>query len=176
MTQHLQPHLSNEWVSLMPLDTTDFPSLFAIASDPLIWEQHPNPDRYKLSVFEHYFNGAIQSGGALLVRSSVDDSIVGCTRFYDYFPDNGEIKIGYTFFSRKCWGKLFNRATKSLMLNYAFGFVEKVIFHVGAQNIRSRKAMEKLGAILIGEENIAYFGESPKMNVIYRIRKEDWQP
>ena len=39
----------------------------------------------------------------------------------------------------------------------------------GAQNMRSRIAMQRLGAELIGEEEVAYFGEPPRMNVVFRI-------
>jgi hypothetical protein len=47
--------------------------------------------------------------------------------------------------------------------------VQHVIFHVGAQNLRSRIAMQRLGAELIREEDVAYFGESPRRNVVFRI-------
>lgn len=169
---NLQPSiLENEWVKLIPLHETDFELLYDVAKDPLIWEQHPNPDRYKKEVFQTYFKGAIESKGAFLINNNSDEPI-GCTRFYDYFPDKSEIKIGYTFFSRDCWGKPFNRSTKLLMLDYAFRFVDHVLFHVGANNIRSQKAMGKIGAIKIGEEQVAYYGEASKNNFVYRIAKE----
>ena len=168
---NLQPfNLENEWVKLSPLQETDFEALYAVASDPLIWEQHPNPDRYKKEVFQNYFKGAIESEGAFLINNKSNQAI-GCTRFYDYVPDKKEIKIGYTFFSRDCWGKPFNKSTKLLMLQYAFQYVSKVIFHVGANNIRSQKAMEKLGAIKIGEELVAYYGEASRNNFVYEISK-----
>lgn len=168
---NLQPsHLRNEKVRLRPLEVNDFDALYVVASDPLIWEQHPNPDRYKRDVFQNYFKGALESGGAFLILNE-QDQVIGSTRFYEYKPEMREVKIGYTFFSRACWGKSYNRTVKKLMLSYAFDFVNRVVFHVGASNIRSQKAMEKLGAIKIGEEAVAYFGESKKMNVVYLINK-----
>ena len=168
---NLQPfNLSDQWVSLTPLMESDFEMLFQVANDPLIWEQHPNPDRYKREIFLNYFKGAIESKGAFLIKNALNH-IIGCTRFYDYFPDKKEIKIGYTFFSRDCWGKPFNKSTKLLMLSYAFQFVDQVIFHVGANNIRSQKAMEKLGAQKIGEELVAYYGEASRNNFVYQISK-----
>lgn len=165
----LQPkHLINEWVSLTPLEEHDFDVLYQVASDPLIWEQHPNPDRYKKDVFQNYFTGAIASKGAFLIKNMRGNDI-GSTRFYDFSPKKDEVKIGYTFFSRACWGLPFNRATKHVMLTHAFEFVSRVIFHVGAQNIRSQKAMEKLGAIKIGEEQVAYYGEETRLNFVYLI-------
>jgi RimJ/RimL family protein N-acetyltransferase len=169
---NLQPlHLKNEWLELTPLQSLDFERLYEVAKDPLIWEQHPNPDRYKLEVFKTYFQGAMESGGAFLIKDS-EGNVIGCTRFYDYMPDKREIKIGYTFFSRDCWGKLYNQKTKELMLDYAFQFVDVVIFHVGAVNIRSQKAMEKIGAVCVGEEMVAYYGEESRKNIIYQIVKK----
>jgi RimJ/RimL family protein N-acetyltransferase len=168
----LQPrHLVNEWVKLTPLVEDDFDVLYRVACDPLIWEQHPNPDRYKKDIFQNYFAGALASKGAFLI-SSMDGDVIGSTRFYDFFSEKGEVKIGYTFFSRTCWGMPYNRATKHLMLTYAFQFVPRVIFHVGAQNIRSQKAMEKLGAIKIGEEQVAYYGEETRLNYVYMVEAQ----
>ncbi len=169
---NLQPnHLKNEAITLVPLDAADFEVLYAVACDPLIWEQHPNPDRYKREVFENFFKGAIESNGAFLIRDAKTDAILGCSRFYDYDDAKSEIKIGYTFFSCTCWGRGINKEVKKLMIDYALGFVDKIIFHVGASNIRSQKAMEKLGAEKIGEELVAYFGEANRNNFVYEIKK-----
>lgn len=174
MQPNWQPNLSNALVQLSPLHTDDFETLYAVASDPLIWEQHPNPDRYKREVFANYFTGAMESGGALLIRDATTHAILGCSRFYDYLPEQNEVKIGYTFFSRNCWGKGINRAVKHLMIAHALQYVNTIIFHVGANNLRSRKAMEKLGARFMGEEEVAYYGEASRLNVVYAITKQDW--
>lgn len=168
---NLQPlHLRNDWVQLSPLQVGDLERLYAVASDPLIWEQHPNPDRYQRPVFETYFTGAIESGGAFLILDATGD-VIGCSRFYDHLPEKGEVKIGYTFFARSCWGKSYNQSVKRLMLEHAFQYVDRVIFHVGAGNIRSQRAMEKIGAVKLGEEDVAYYGEAIRRNVVYVITK-----
>jgi RimJ/RimL family protein N-acetyltransferase len=171
-TVNLQPiHLQNELVQLTPLSSADFEELYAVASDPLIWEQHPNPDRYQRTVFSNYFDGAIASNGAFLIKDAQTVVAIGSSRFYDHKPELREIKIGYTFFSRACWGKPYNSNVKHLMLAHAFTFVDRVVFHVGASNFRSQKAMEKLGAVKTGEEEVAYFGEASRWNFVYEIRK-----
>ncbi len=174
MQPNWQPQLSNERVHLRPLQADDFDTLYAVASDPLIWEQHPNPDRYKREVFTNYFTGAMESGGALLISDATSSEVVGCSRFYDYLPAQSEVKIGYTFFSRSCWGTGINRTVKHLMIAHALQYVQTIIFHVGANNLRSRRAMEKLGARLIGEEEVAYYGEASRLNVVFAITKQDW--
>lgn len=172
----IQPvHLADSVVRLRPLASDDFEVLYSVASDPLIWEQHPNPDRYKRDVFLNYFEGAMASGGALLILDAANDRVIGCSRFYDHSVEERVIKIGYTFFSRTCWGLGHNLSSKTLMLDHAFTFADKVIFHVGENNMRSRSAMSKLGAHLAGKEEVAYYGEQPRVNCVFEIRYSDWQ-
>ncbi len=163
---NLQP---NHLIRLEPLQPMHYNELYAVASDPLIWEQHPNPNRYQKEVFESFFKGAVESGGAFIVRDVDTGIALGSSRFYDYKPLDHEIKIGYTFFSRDCWGKGINKQVKTLMLNYAFIYIEKVIFHIGAQNIRSQIAIEKLGAKKISEEMVAYYNEPDRLNFVYEM-------
>jgi RimJ/RimL family protein N-acetyltransferase len=174
MSFELQPHIENQWIKLEPLESGDFEALYAVASDPLIWEQHPSRDRYQREVFANYFKGAIESGGALRVLDNSDGTLIGSSRFYDLDPKTRTVGIGYTFIARTAWGKPYNRALKTLMLDHAFKFVDRAVFHVGARNIRSRKAMEKLGGILIGEQPMSYYGEQSNLNVVYKIDKADW--
>ncbi len=170
----LQPILQNEVVKLVPLRSEDFEALYIVASDPLIWEQHPSKNRYQLPVFENFFKGAIQSKGAFLIYDLACNELAGSTRFYDWEETTKTIIIGYTFFARKFWGTAVNKSTKKLMLDHAFSFADKVQLHVAAINIRSQKAIEKLGAIKISEQAVAYFGEKENLNFIYQINKEDW--
>ena len=169
---NLQPtHLKNDLVWLEPLKQAHFEELYLVASDPLIWEQHPNPDRYKLDAFTNYFKGAMESGGAFIIRDTLSGKALGSSRYCAYDAANKEIQIGYTFFARSCWGKSINKEVKTLMLNHAFNYVDKVAFYVGANNIRSQKAMERIGGIKIREEVVAYFGEPDRLNFRYEISK-----
>jgi RimJ/RimL family protein N-acetyltransferase len=169
---NLQPaHLKNDIVWLEPLKQEHFEELYLVASDPLIWEQHPNPDRYKLDAFTNYFKGAMESGGAFIIRDTLSGKALGSSRYCAYDAANKEIQIGYTFFSRVCWGKSINKAVKKLMLTHAFNDVDKVAFYVGANNIRSQKAMEAIGGIKVREEVVAYFGEPDRLNFRYEINK-----
>lgn len=169
-----QPELEDQKVALFPLQETDFESLYAVASDPAIWAQHPNKDRWKRDVFRVFFEGAMQSGGAFRIVDKLTGSIAGSTRMYDYAPNEDSILIGYTFFATRFWGKGYNPAVKTLMLDYLFQHVSKVGFHIGAENIRSQIAITRLGAVKTGEQEIAYFGEPSKLNFIYQIQKADW--
>src|SRR5919201_3635366 len=146
MSFDLQPHLKGELIELRPLAPEDWDDLFAVASDPLIWQQHPESDRYKEEVFRVFFREALECGGAFVVIEEKSQQIIGSTRFYGYDAEKSEIEIGWTFLARKYWGGHYNREMKELLLAHAFKFVETVVFYVGQNNFRSQKAMEKIGA------------------------------
>jgi RimJ/RimL family protein N-acetyltransferase len=165
MPFELQPTLRGELVELRPLREEDFAELYAVASDPLIWEQHPASDRYKEDVFREFFRGASESGGAFVVSDAKTGRLIGSTRFCGYDEEKGEIEIGWTFLARSHWGGLYNGEMKRLMLSHAFKFVESVVFLVGPENMRSRRAVEKIGGVLDGSRPNGVGRDS----VVYRI-------
>jgi RimJ/RimL family protein N-acetyltransferase len=142
----LQPTLDGKSISLRPLRAGDFEALYAVASDPLIWEQHPEPLRYQRPVFEGFFASGLASAGSLVVIDRGSGDIVGSSRYYDWNPAERAVAIGYTFLARSHWGGAANGEMKRLMLDHAFRWAEVVWFHVGKCNGRSRRAMEKIGA------------------------------
>jgi RimJ/RimL family protein N-acetyltransferase len=164
----LQPTLTGELVELRPLRAEDWDALYAAASDRLIWEQHPESDRYKPDVFRRYFDGAIASGGAFAVIDRRTGRIIGSTRYHSYNDPAGEIEIGWTFLERAYWGGRYNAEMKRLLLDHAFKFVPRVVFLVGLTNYRSQRAMEKIGGIRagtrvngVGVESVVFMIEAP---------------
>lgn len=169
----LQPTLTGEKLLLRPLTGDDWKAMYAVASDPLLWEVHPAWDRYKEPVFREYFAGAINSRGALAVVDRATGVIIGGSRYANYVVDRNEIEIGWSFLSRGYWGGTYNREMKMLMLTHAFRFFDSVRFNIGATNLRSRRAVEKIGAVLDGEYiPEAVNGVPPVLHTIYRINRE----
>ncbi|SEL83823.1 GNAT family N-acetyltransferase [Parapedobacter koreensis] len=167
----IPPQLENDQALLLPLLKTDFEALYALASDPAIWAQHPQPDRWKPDVFRAFFEGAIQSGSAYKIFDKATDKLAGTTRFYDYNPATDSIAIGYTFLAVRHWGTGLNRSVKQLLLDYAFRWVSNVIFHVGATNYRSQQAVMKLGAQKAGEMDMAAPGAPSKPYFVYALHR-----
>lgn len=168
MSFDLQPNLEGDLLRLRPLREDDWEALFAVASDPLIWEQHPQPTRYQEPVFREYFRGAMESGGAFAVIDKKNGRIIGSTRFLGYDEKRSEIEIGYTFLARAYWGGAYNREMKDLLLRHAFRFVRHVVFLVGPTNWRSQKAMEKIGGVRVanrlnamGRDNVVFQIDAP---------------
>jgi RimJ/RimL family protein N-acetyltransferase len=165
MAFDLQPTLEGELLRLRPLREEDWEELFAVASDPLIWEQHPVPERYQENVFRGFFREAMECGGALVVIDRKANRIIGSSRFIGYDGSRSEIEIGYTFLARAYWGGVYNREMKDLMLRHAFRFVRHVVFLVGPQNFRSQKAMEKIGGVRVEPR----YNAAGRLNVVYQI-------
>ncbi len=169
----LQPTLVGEKLLLRPLTEDDWEAMFAVASDPLLWKVHPAWDRYKEPVFREYFAGAMKSRGALAVVDRATGSIIGGSRYANFMPERNEIEIGWSFLARDYWGGAYNGEMKALMLSHAFRFFDSIRFNIGATNLRSRRAVEKLGAVLDGEYvPEAINGVPPVLHVIYRINRE----
>lgn len=168
---NLQPTLHGELLQLRPLQNEDYSALFEAASDPLIWEMHPQPDRYKPDVFKSFFAEAMASKGALVVIKIKNSKIIGTSRYYDYDPKNSSVAIGYTFLTREYWGGKCNSDLKKLMVNYALNFVKTTYFHVALDNIRSQKAMLKIGGINTGIQEIPVSYAPPKKSFVYKIEK-----
>src|SRR5436309_12195513 len=167
MSFDLQPTLTGELLGLRPLRPEDFHGLYAVASDPLIWEQHPVKDRYKEDVFTAFFREALASGGTLIAIDAKDARVIGASRFHGYDEDKSEIEIGWTFLARSHWGGLYNREMKQLMLRHAFRFVNSVVFLVGPQNLRSQRAVEKIGGVRAGSKRDA----RGRGSFVYRITR-----
>lgn len=164
-----QPVLTGERLALRPLRAEDREALYAAASDPLTWAQHPVSDRWRPEVFQAYFDDALASGGALVAVDRSDGRVIGTSRFDYLDPAASEVEIGWTFLARPYWGGAWNGEMKRLMLAHAFRFVDNAVFLIGPDNLRSRKAVEKIGGVLVGTRV-----RDGRESVVYRIRAADF--
>jgi N-acetyltransferase len=171
----LQPYLENDLLVLRPIRKEDFEDLFKVASDPLIWEQHSSKDRFKKKVFEAFFKEALDSGTAFIIIGKDSGEIIGSTRFQVLKGMEDAIEIGWTFLNRKYWGGGFNTSLKKLMMGYAFQFVENIIFFINEHNIRSQKAVEKLGASRINDLVDQLPDDKKKSTFVYSISKSTFE-
>jgi RimJ/RimL family protein N-acetyltransferase len=171
MTFDLQPTLRGRLIELRPLRPDDFEALHAAAGDPLIWEQHPERDRYKREAFQRFFDSAMESKGAFAVIDLKSGRIIGSSRYWGYNRDQREIEIGWTFLERAFWGGAYNGELKRLMLGHAFRFVDRVLFRVGENNLRSQKALRKIGARLRGTECLISGGSVNPNTLVFFIER-----
>jgi RimJ/RimL family protein N-acetyltransferase len=165
MPFELQPELWGDLVGLRPLRPDDYDDLYAVAADPLIWEQHPVKNRHEPEGFRIFFSEAMASGGALIAIDAGTHRMIGSSRFHGYDLEKSEVEIGWTFLARSHWGGRYNGQMKQLMLQHAFRFVSCVVFLIGPENLRSQRAVEKIGAVRLGTR----FGAGGRENYAYQI-------
>jgi RimJ/RimL family protein N-acetyltransferase len=166
----LQPHLTGERIELRPLAAADHDALYAVASDPEIWAQHPVKTRSTPEGFRTFFQESLESGGALVIVDRETGTVIGSSRYHGFDSEKREVEIGWTFLARSHWGGVTNREVKDLMLRHAFRFVDSVLFRVGTGNLRSRRAVEKIGGVRVGEGTDAGGVEG----VVYGITAEEF--
>jgi RimJ/RimL family protein N-acetyltransferase len=170
-----QPTLEGERLLLRPLRPDDWGALFAVASDPLVWALHPANDRWQEPVFREFFANALDGGGALVAIDKQTGAIVGSSRFQGHDPaGGGSVEVGWTFLARSHWGGSWNREMKRLMLAHALAHVERVDFRVGETNLRSRRAMEKIGGRLSQRDEVIDMAGRQVRHVIYEIDRESF--
>ena len=168
-----QPSLSGENISFRPLREDDFESIFSCASDKKIWEGHPAKDRYKESEFKKWFASAMEVGTVIVILDNKSNEIIGSSRFYVESSTPHDIAIGFTFLAVKYWGGKTNYKVKKMMLDYAFEYFNVVWFHISPSNIRSQKATQKIGGVLVDQKDSDLSGKLEPW-LFYKIEKEDW--
>ncbi len=174
MTLDLQPVLDGPTLHLRPLRASDWTPLYAIACDPLLWALHPARDRYLEPVFRTAFDESLAAGGALTAIDRTTGAVIGSSRYSFAYVEPGEVEIGWTYLTRERWGGPVNRELKRLMLRHAFTGVERVMFRIGERNLRSRRAMEKIGGRLTARTHQAKVGGVPVLHVIYTLERDDF--
>ncbi|NBQ91308.1 MAG: N-acetyltransferase [Betaproteobacteria bacterium] len=168
-----QPTLAGPSITVRPALGEDFEAVFMAAADPAVWAQHPSPNRYRRQVFKtEFWDSAAQTGGLLMVLENQTGQCIGSSRFYQWNPADRSVVIGYTFLVTRHWGGPTNTELKALMLEHAFKTACSVWFHIGSNNRRSRRAVEKLGA-RFSHERVTEAGGQPHVVVHYRL---DGQP
>lgn len=95
--------------------------------------------------------------------------MIGSSRYDCARVGPGEVEIGWTFVARSAWGGAVNRSMKRLMIGHALQSVERVVFMVGETNLRSRRAMEKIGGDLTDRRDTVVLAGAPVVHLVYAI-------
>jgi len=168
-----QPVLIGERIALRPATPDDWDALLAVAGDPLIWEVHPAHDRWQEPVFRAFFAQGLASGGMLVATDRATGAVIGSSRYDFGRAEADEVEIGWTFLARSHWGGAYNGEMKRLMLGHAFDSVARAIFVIGESNVRSRRAIERVGGRLTDRTFVADMAGTPATHVIYAIDRSD---
>ncbi len=86
----------------------------------------------------------------MIAIDSKTQRVIGSARFHGYDRQADEVEIGWIFLARSHWGGVYNGELTRLMLQHAFRFVSRVVWLAAAENLRSQRAVEKLGGVRVG--------------------------
>jgi len=157
-----------------------------IARDERIWEFNKMllvNERYD-RMYDDYFDTAMNKeamGGqhSFVIRSTRDQAIIGMTRLYEINQRDKSATIGYTWYIPSVWGKVHNKECKLLLLQFIFEQLKfmRAELRVAHQNIRSQKAVEKIGGVKEGVlRKHGYRNDgSIRHDVIYSIIDDEWE-
>ncbi|WP_010182167.1 GNAT family N-acetyltransferase [Aquimarina agarilytica] len=175
--------LENERVRLIPFNIYTAKGLNEIIFDDTIWEFMGHYIRNKKDL-DNYINSTLQAKNnhtaiPFLVVDKDYGALAGCTRFGKIDTNNKRAEIGWTWYGTRFWGTGLNTATKALLLDFGFTNLRlnRIQFGADTRNIRSQKAIEKLGATKEGIRRNHYIDNEgiSRHDVYYAITKEDWQ-
>ena len=166
----LSSTLEDERILIRPLSIEDFDELYKCAADKMIWQGHPAKNRYKKAEFTAWFEDAIACQSTVIFEDKQTNELMGASRYYVEENSTQDISIGYTFLARKYWGGATNAAIKKLMLHHAFKYFDQVWFHIAPSNIRSQRAIEKVGAVY-SHQGISHLSGQAEPWLFYKISK-----
>ena len=149
------PHptvLESQTVKLMPLEKQHFEELYIAASDKRLWEFIP-VDGSDSNKFNQAYEKALtdrETGTQypFIIYHKHSKKIIGSTRLFEIFPNDRKLEIGWTWIVKEYWGTAINFECKLLLLTFCFETLKAVRVQLKTKdaNMRSRKAIEKLGA------------------------------
>lgn len=165
----LQPTLKNDLVVVRPLQLNDFSDLYLQANNKEIWAQLPPraQNRYKQPDFADFFNNLMKTNTAFCILDAKTQCPIGTTKYYIH---NNLLYMGGTFIGRKYWGGKYNYAFRSLLIDYAFDYYDKIHIHISENNIRNRQATLKLGFT----EEFKEIFKNGYTYITYRCKKDKW--
>jgi len=176
------PTLENERVKLTLLDLSNYKHLTAISQEPHLVQYSLSKidtpedlkDYVQTAVDAYYHKTAMP----FIVFDKQANAYAGFTRFGFINWHNKLLHIGWTWIGNSFQGTGLNKHMKFLILQYAFETLEfdKVEFRADERNMKSRKAIEKLGTTLEGilRKDTLMLDGFKRNTCCYGILKEEW--
>ncbi|MBQ4915563.1 GNAT family N-acetyltransferase [Maribacter sp. MMG018] len=175
--------LENERVKLTPLTLKNYHLLLSIAAQKDLVQFSPS-DIETPQALKNYVAIALEqkeqgSGIPFIIYDKKKEEYAGSTRYMNIHRKNKVAHIGSTWIGHQFHGTGLNTHMKFLMLDYAFNQLnfEKIEFRVDERNVKSRKAVEKLGCTLEGilRKDVYLLNGFKRNTCCYGLLKEEWQ-
>ena len=181
MEQYYIP-LEDELIRLEPITLEHIQQMLPLSSDSDVWRwytedlTHPEDLKKWMMKLLDASRGGSQMTYAVLSKST--NEVVGSSSYGHIDWEEHCIEIGWTWLAKKYIGTGINKHMKFLMLQHAFSTmqIERLELRTDEDNIRSRKAMEKIGAKYDGtlRSHRATQGGRRRNTVLYSILRGEW--
>ena len=175
--------LTKDPIQLEVFKIAHIPGLTKAAENESIWT-YVKPPNQPLKAFIQTYLETLTKGHdkndpfAYTIINSQTQEVLGSSRFYEISQLDKRLCIGFTWCSPEYWGTGLNERIKLAMLEHAFEDLgmNRVGFHVDSRNIRSLKAMAKIGAQKEGimRKHKIVQGSFCRDTVLLAIIKQDW--
>lgn len=175
-------NLQGEKVILAPLEEKYFDEISNTSQDEKIWTYMPmkGTDKGKIiSILEEAIGKRVKKEQyPFVVIEKKTKKIIGCTRYLQINPEHRNLEIGYTWYLPEYWGKGYNEECKLLLLTHCFEVLKTIRVQLIAwdKNMRSRRAIERIGATFEGIHRNVVIRQGEKRSVAYfGIIEEEWE-
>ncbi|AYZ35953.1 N-acetyltransferase [Chryseobacterium indologenes] len=175
--------LEGTTVELIPLEQEHFEELYEAASDKELWELIPTDCSDKTIFYQNYERALSERENGnqypFVIRHKETRKLIGSTRFFEIYPSDKKLEIGWTWITKEYWGTTLNLECKLLLLTYCFEILKtnRVQLKTKDTNFRSRKAIEKIGGIFEGilrKDRIQNDGTT-RNAAYYSILDDEWE-
>lgn len=186
MSEHWIKHpttLKGTTVDLIPLERSHFEALFLAAADEKLWEHVPTDGSIRENFERMYDFGLTEREKGkqypFVIYHKRSDELIGSTRLFEIFPEDRKLEIGWTWITASHWGTTVNMECKLLLLGFCFEVLgtRRVQLKTDENNVRSRKAIEKIGGQFEGilrKDKIKGNGQS-RSAAYYSIIDDEWK-
>ena len=174
--------LENEFIALQPIEKHHVEALYAVAQHEEIWT-HMSDQLTSLQAVEDYVDNALQErqqgvSYKFVIFHKASNHVIGSTSFLDISAAHKRIEIGSTWLTPSYWRTEVNTMCKYLLLQYCFEQLQlqRVQIKTGHENIRSQRAIERLGASKEGilRNHMRLRDGRIRHTVMYSITNEEW--
>lgn len=175
--------LENENVLLLPFESKRNTELKEIIFDDEIWKYMGMYVRSDED-FENYITSTLQQKAdgicyPFLIIDKATNKVAGSTRYGYLNHASQKCEIGWTWYGQAFQGTGLNQACKFELLNFGFEQIQfrRIQFSADLENIRSQKAIEKLGAVKEGifRNNYVDSEGKSKDDIYFSIILEEWE-
>ncbi|MCC9043996.1 GNAT family N-acetyltransferase [Myroides sp. M-43] len=175
--------LQGTTIDLVPLEEHHLEELYQASGDKELWKQVLSDCSDRDTFFTVYRMALeVRDNGMqypFVIIDKQTKKLIGSTQFFEMHEADKKLEIGWTWITCDYWGSVVNLECKLLLLTYCFEVLKtnRVQLKTKDDNLRSRKAIEKIGGVFEGilrKDKIQKDGTT-RNAAYYSILNDEWE-